>query len=81
MLIIESEETPQNKSGNLKEDAVFLLNDEEQSYNDQQIEKNKVDGGNKKKLSWNVRNGSFWLKKLLIGTLQSFQKYNYMLSD
>ena len=48
MLIIESEETPQNKSGNLKEDAVFLLNDEEQSYNDQQIEKNKVDGGNKK---------------------------------
>ena len=73
-LMIEAEETPQNKSaGNLKDDALFLLNDDIQSKNDEHIEKNKVDG-KYEKLSSNVRNGAFLLKELLVGTLQSFQK-------
>ena len=38
--MIEAEETPQNNTaGNLKDDALFLLNDEIQSKNDEQIEK------------------------------------------
>ena len=43
--MIEAEELPTKKSlENLKDDAVFLLNDEEKIKNDQKIEKNKVDG-------------------------------------
>ena len=44
-LTIESGEIPQNKyTGNLKDDDLFLFNDEIKSKNDEQIEKNKVDG-------------------------------------
>ena len=39
-LTIEAEETPQNKyTGNLKDDDLFLFNDEIKSKNDEQIEK------------------------------------------
>ena len=49
LIIIESEETPpKNPTGFLKDDASFLLNDEIKSKNDEQIEKNKVDGRKKK---------------------------------
>ena len=43
--MIESEEIPQkDTTGNLKDDALFLLNYEIQSNNDEQILKNRVDG-------------------------------------
>ena len=42
--MIEAEENLQKQSGDLKNDALFLLNDEIQSKNDEQIEKNNVDG-------------------------------------
>ena len=37
--MIESEETPQKTTGSLKDDALFLLNDEIQSKNDEQTKK------------------------------------------
>ena len=43
--MIESEEPPpQKKPGNLNDDVVYLLNDEEKYLNDRYIEKNEVDG-------------------------------------
>ena len=60
---------------NLKDDAVFLLNDEEQSKNDQQIETNKVDVKCEKTVI-ECRKWRCLIKKLLIGTLLSFQKNN-----
>ena len=44
MIEAEDPPPPQNPTGNVKDDAVSLLNDEEQSKNDQQIEKNMLDG-------------------------------------
>ena len=42
--MIESEGKNPKKNGNMKDYAVFLLNDEEKSKNYQQIEKNNADG-------------------------------------
>ena len=71
--MIEAEELPTKKSlENLKDDAVFLLNDEEKIKNDQKIDKNKVDG-KYETFSLNLRNVAVSSKKLLIGTLKSFQ--------
>ena len=61
LLMIEAEEPPQiNPTGNLKDDAVFLLNDKKKSKSDQRIEKKWM--GNMKKLSFNVWNDTVWLK-------------------
>ena len=54
-LMIEAEETPQKSTGNLKYNALFLLNYEIQSKNDEQIEKNKFNCKYEKP-SLNVRN-------------------------
>ena len=56
--MIETEENPQKKTGNLKDDAFLLLNYEIQSNNDEQIEKNEV-YGKYEKLKLNVINGAF----------------------
>ena len=51
---------PKRNTDNLKDNAVFLLKNEEQYFNDQHIEKNKVDR-KYEKLSLNVRHVAVWL--------------------
>ena len=60
--------------GKLKDDALFLLNDEPQSKSDEQNLKKLI--GNMKKVSLNVINGAVWLKDLLLVILTSFQKHS-----
>ena len=70
--MIEAEETPyKNPTVNLKDDNFFNWMMRKKLRMMNRLKKNwMVD---MKKITFNVRNGAFWLKGLFVGTLQSFQ--------